>query len=180
MRSPARSLVLAGLVLAGLGQSRVAIADSSDLSASELADVLGVHWWVFSVPPDFHHGDSIGVEWVAANGSSPTQGSISVGIEKGDQTVKIFMRYDTDTGETMLKLARGERGGGAQSIANDVPFEGSNEISIGNGTEVKDGDILIKLDKKQAGQTTYSIDSGNTLKPGEVGLKVVVRRAVGF
>jgi len=176
---PRGLIVIAGLMLAGLCPAPSATADPSQLTANELADVLGIHWWVFNVPADTRHGDTVGVQWVSADGPSPVEGNVSVGLEQGDDLVKIFLRYDPDTGQTTIKLARGNRPGGAQSAFGDAPFEGRNEIAIGNGCEVKEGDILIKLQKKVPGETTYTVDSGNTLKPGEVGLKVVVERGMG-
>jgi hypothetical protein len=144
-------------------------SNPSQLTTSDLAEILGIQWWTFDVPADAQPGDTLSVHWISTTG---TESGGTLSISPGDQ-VKIFYWMDQATHSRLIKLA----GKSDSSLtASEYPPDElcGMECGTGNGGLAKPGDLLLKMKKKGPGQD--SIESSNTLKAGEIGLKVEIER----
>jgi hypothetical protein len=150
----------------------IAAADPSELTANELAQVLGIQWWIFSAPEDTRSGDAIYVHWETRDGKGS---GAEIEVKKPGEQAKIFYWVDNATHTPMVSIVNSS---GASVGALNFPdgFVSAASCGIANGSMVKTGDFLVKLEKRIPGLLDYSTDNSTTLKPNEIGLKVEIRR----
>jgi len=145
---------------------------ASSLTANELAEALDIHWWIVEIPSDLGPKDSVGLSLVSSNGKEVAGGtSISPGpanINLGT-SVKVFCWEERSSGHMNLKLE--VAGNMGSSYAHDY-FHNAACGGPGNGSILKPGDLLLKFDSSK----NATLTAGNTLSPGQVGLKVVIKR----
>lgn len=159
-------------VLLTMMAARAGDQPAPDLSASELADVLGVHWWTVQIPADIGPKDSVGVYTVTSDGKqTPASGEIGLGPtdKKLGTTARVFCWEDKASKQMKVALQFGGATGTAES--KDYFALGASG-GPGNGAVLKPGDILLKFDSSKSPSFTV----GNSLFPGQTGLMVVVKR----
>jgi hypothetical protein len=148
--------------------------DPTQLSANELAEVLGVHWWFIRFPDTIKSGASIGVQWIDSDGSQLAGGSATMTNTSLTAGViaKIFCKETPNGPEITIRTP----GGFINTSFPDVSFAKAAIGGLANGTEAHTGDVLLKL-VWRAKDGSLTVYPGNTLNPGDIGLRVFIRPA---
>jgi hypothetical protein len=147
-------------------------ADDSQLSANELAESLGVHWWRFNVPTDIHPDDRVSVRWFTTSGSSPGAG---IGFIQTQQKpigqIKIFCWSAGN--RTMVKMT--STGVEGSSYSDDILTD-HNISCMNNGSVIKEGDFMLITSKEPHPKANYPTFPGRMPEPDEMGLKIEIER----
>jgi hypothetical protein len=145
----------------------------SQLTAGDLAKVLGMYWWNVQIPTDLGPKDSVQVAFVNAHGRQIASGvSISPGpanIGLG-QVLRIFCWEDKKTRETLTCL---EVAGGAGTCPTHDFFRQGAFSPYPTGSTLKPNDVLLKFHASPKSAPSFS--GGNGVASGEIGLELVVR-----
>jgi hypothetical protein len=140
----------------------------SNLTANDLAEALGVHWWIVKLPDGIGPKDVVGVEAVSADGKVLQGGGGFSGPGSAlGREIRIYCYEDKAAKVTYVQIKT--KGGGA-GIPFDDYFKDAGVGGAANGSVLNVGDILIKFDNTK----NVSFTGGNELLPGQVGLKVVI------
>jgi len=146
---------------------------ASSLTASELSEVLGIHWWIVELPSNLGPKDHVCISFVDSNGNEVAAGSsFSPGpanIKLGPEA-KVFCWEDKASGQikVTLQVANNSGTSGAQNFFDKAATGGP-----ANGTVLKPGDVLIKFDSSKGANFT----GGNEMHPGQIALKIVVNHS---
>jgi len=141
---------------------------SSQLTTDELADTLGVHWWIFNVPADIHVDDTVSIQWFSPSGCYSGTG---IGVLNPGEQVKIFCWPAGDGTRIRLVAAKGV----AESWNTNMLLADRTVHGVPNGTVVSEGDFLLKA-KARGPWENVAMDPKNALKPDELGLKLTIAR----
>jgi hypothetical protein len=167
-------LAIAALVCAILPAKALAGDNSFPLTAPELAEVLGVHWWSVRLPDTFQPGDTIGVQWISSDGAAITGCSatmVNTSMIPG-AIVRIYCHDQPGGPALIIKTPNGE-------LDTTFPAISLTAAALGglpNGSSANNGDILLKL-VKRAPDGSLTVPPGNTLNPGDIALRLVVHVA---
>jgi hypothetical protein len=167
-------LVIAGLAFGPFPGDAPAADNAAPLTADDLAEALGMHWWAVRLPDNFKPGDTIGIQWISSDGAGITGSSatmVNTSLVAG-AIVKIYC-HDQPGGPALeIKSPNGE-------LNTTFPAISLNAAALGglpNGASANNGDILLKL-VKRAPDGSLTVAPGNTLNPGDIGLRLVVHTA---
>lgn len=143
----------------------------SDLTANDLSEVLGIHWWIVQLPGKLGPKDTVTTEFVSSDGKIIGGGcgfSSGDGQNKIGDKVRIFCWEDrvAQQANVMIKL----KSGGAGTAPTKDYFKGAAIGGASNGAVMKVGDILLKFDSTKS----PSFTGGNVLNDGQVGLRVSI------
>ncbi len=140
----------------------------SGLTANDLAEVLGVHWWIVRLPEGIGPKDWVGVQSVSSDGKVLQGGGgfSGPGAALGRE-IRIYCYEDKAANRAYVQI--NTKGGGA-GVPFDDYFKDAAIGGVANGVVLNVGDILIKFDKTK----NASFTGGNDMNPGQVGLKVVI------
>jgi hypothetical protein len=144
------------------------------LTADDLAEALGVHWWAVRLPDNFKPGDSILVQWIASDGTGLTGCSASMvntAMTPG-AIIKIYCHDQSGGPALEIKTPNGELNTTFPAISLTAAALGG----LPNGAFANNGDILLKV-VKRAADGSLTVAPGNTLNRGDIGLRLVVRTA---
>lgn len=154
------------LLLALCGHASAQERRVSDLTANDLAEALGVHWWIVKLPEDIGPKDMVGVESVSSDGKVLQGGGgfSGPGAALGRE-IRIYCYEDKAAKQSyvLIKTKAGEAG-----VPFDDYFKYGGIGGAANGAVLNVGDILLKFSKQG------SFTGGNEMLPGQVGLKVVI------
>ena len=139
---------------------------ASDLTANDLAEVLGVHWWTVKIPANLGSKDTVGIELFASDGKKLGGGGAFSGVNLGSE-VRIFC-YEEKSEKLGIVVIRTKGGTATFPIEDYFRYGGVGGAS--NGSVLHLQDTLIKFSKEA------SFNGGNELLPGQVGMRVVVTR----
>jgi len=141
-----------------------------DLTANDLAEALGVHWWIVKVPHPQSPKDSIKVELVSADGKVlPGGGALGGQFDWGGEVrVYCYEELALHQLKVMLKTKDATEGG---YYFDDYFKSASASGGVANGTVVSVADVFMKFNVTKAGTLT----GGTVLGPGEIGLRVVIK-----
>lgn len=167
-------LVTTALVCAVLPGNALAADNATPLSAEELAEVLGVHWWTVRLPDAFKPGDTIGVQWISSDGTGLTGCSatmVNTSLNPG-AIVKIYCHDQPGGPALTIKTPNGELNTTFPAISLTAAAVGG----LPNGAFANNGDILLKL-VKRAPDGSLTVAPGNSLNSGDIGLRLVIHLA---
>jgi hypothetical protein len=163
-----------GLLFVQFAGTAFAAPDPSKLTPEDIAGVLGLQWWLLNVPADAGDNARLKIYWASSNTGEGPDVFTSFWVKPGE-LIKVFYMAGDATHEPTIRIARPSaacRG----SMRLPDGFVSGAETSIGNGSVVKSGDILIKEDRKIPGVDTEGGAPGNSLKPNEIGLKIEITK----
>jgi hypothetical protein len=144
------------------------------LTADELAEALGVHWWAVRLPDNFKPGDSIGVQWISSDSTAVTGCSVTMvntSMVPG-AIVKIYC-HDQPGGPA---LTIHSPFGVANTTFPAISLTAAALGGLANGAFANNGDILLKV-VNRAPDGSLTVAPGNTLNPGDIGLRLVIHSA---
>jgi len=145
---------------------------ASSLTANQLAEVIGVHWWIVRLPSDLGLKDKVCVSFVNYDGKEVAEGcgfSSGPGLNKLGPEAKVFCWEDEASHQIRVQMQIS--GNTGTSPVKDF-FDQAAVGGPANGTVLKPDDILIKFDSSKRASMT----NGNELLPGQIGMKVVIKR----
>jgi len=144
------------------------------LSADDLAEALGLHWWSVRLPDNFKPGDTIGVQWISSDGTGIPGSSatmVNTSLVPG-AIVKIYCRDQPGGPALEIKSPNGE----LNTTFPAITLTAAAVAGLPNGALANNGDLLLKL-VNRAPDGTLAIAPGNTLNPGDIGLRLVIHIA---
>ena len=154
------------LLLIGIGTIQPSLY-GAELSASELAQALGVDWWEVRLPGAQSDQFMVGVQLDFGDGRKPLSTGKSNFI--GGSKIKVFRQYIRDS-EQMYVAVVSEKGHTSATLPK--LFSGMYIGLVPVGSTAKPGEYLCKTSK----ETTGFIESSQSLGPNECALKVVVQK----
>jgi hypothetical protein len=170
MRIP-RFILIVPLICAAFPVSAISADETSPLTAAELAEVLGVHWWAIKLPDTTRPGDGLSIQWIDSNGTGLAGGSATIANTSmtPGAIVKIYCREETGHPAVTITTPNGE----LNTAFPDISLAGVTFAGLPNGTVAKSGDILLKL-VKRAPDGTLTLSPADHLNPGDFGLRVAM------
>ena len=140
----------------------------AELSASELAQALGVDWWEVRLPGAQSEQFMVSFQLDFGDGRKPfsTGGSNFMGGSK----IKVFRQFIPNSDKMYLAVIS-DKGGPTMSTMPKL-FSGMYIGLVSVGSTAKPGEYLCKASK----ETTGYIESSQSLGPNECALKVVVQK----
>jgi hypothetical protein len=165
-----------------LPSADIASADPapSNLTPEDIAGVLGLHWWILNVPADAGDNAAVKIHWAVSNPDKDPDVATISDVKPGEILKLFYMAGDSahEPKFGITSLSTYHSGGIASfaaycysDMSPPADFVLGAVTSIGNGSVVKSGDILIKEARKIPDIDT-EIAPGNALKPNEIGLKI--------
>jgi hypothetical protein len=172
---PRRLLLLAvgALCLSSLANA-VAADQPSLLTASELAEVLDVHWWTMKLLDTTRPGDGVTIQWIDFSGTGLAGGSATIANNSMIPGAIITFCCLEESGHPSVTIISPD--GELKTAFPDISMAGVTFGGLPNGTVAKSGDILLKLIKRGP-DGTLDLAPGNHLNPGDLGLRVVMHPA---
>jgi hypothetical protein len=169
-----RGMLITGMALVCAGFVRIAMAGENGLglSADDLADALGIHWWTVQLPADMPGTGTIVIQWISANGMGLTGQSASMTNKSmtAGAVIKIFCRDEPGGAALTIKTP----GGDLSTTFPGISFTGATLGGLPDGSEAKSNDVVLKVVRRNP-DGTLIVPPGNTLNPGDLGMRVVIR-----
>jgi len=181
-RHPATTRYIAGMrvlilsILSGIFLSSCSRTDTglerhvSDMTANDLAEATGVHWWIVRLPEPSTPKDMVGIEVISSDGKVLTGGGGMGGEFSWGGELRVYC-YEESALNRMTVAYKAKNGGLAVERFDDY-FKGAATSGASNGTVLNVGDILLKFDNTKS----PSFTGGNVMYPGQVGIRVAINR----
>jgi len=156
------------ICFAGVGchKHNPAAEEETELKASDVAQALGMNWWLVQLPADLDPNDLVGVTYKHPDGSiERLSGSTNW---QAAATVKVMVWPSEDN--TQLRYAVFNATGTLRASLNKKTAMTGPCMPLSQGTKLNAGDVLMKFGEQ-------SVLGSPEVRPGEIGLILHVKKA---
>jgi len=154
------------LAVIGCHEHNPAAEEETELKASDIAQALGMNWWLVQLPADLDPNDMVGVTYKHPDGSIERPSGSS--NWKAGTIVKVMVWPSEDN--TQLRYAVFNATGHLRASLHKKTTMTGPYMPLSQGKKLNAGDVLMKFGEQ-------SVVASPEVLPGEIGLILHVKKS---